>query len=136
MDREEEFRRKLLSTYRIEAQEHLQAIAAGLLELEKDPPADRAAGIIEAAYRDAHSLKGASRAVNLRGVEEVCQSLESVFSALKKQEISVSADLFTVLHRAVEAMAEMVPQADGTAPPPAASRREILLEALSRALRG
>jgi two-component system chemotaxis sensor kinase CheA len=136
MDREEEFRRKLLSTYRIEAQEHVQAIAAGLLELEKEPAADLAAGIIETIYRDAHSLKGASRAVNLRGTERICQSLESIFAALKKREITATADLFTALHRAVEAMAAMVPQSDGTDSSFADSRLEPLLDTLSRALRG
>ncbi len=136
MDRDEEFRRKLLSTYRIEAQEHLQAIAAGLLELEKCPPADRAAKIIEAVYRDAHSLKGASRAVNLRGVERVCQSLESIFSALKRRDLTATVDLFTAMHRAVETMAAMVPQSDGIESRFSDTRVEPLLEALSRALRG
>ena len=37
---DEEFLRQLRATFKVEAAEHLQAIAAGLLELEKTPDAD------------------------------------------------------------------------------------------------
>jgi len=136
MNREEEFRKKLLTTYRIEAQEHLRSISAGLLELEKDPQAGSAAGIIETIFRDAHSLKGASRAVDAGRVERICQSLETVFSALKRRELPVTADLFTTLHHAVDAMAEMIPPPDGQESPPTDERSEQIRDMLARVLEG
>ncbi|MDD5723021.1 MAG: response regulator [Syntrophales bacterium] len=113
MGREGEFNKKLLSIYCNEAQEHLQSISAGLLELEKYPSAERYIGIIEMVFRDAHSLKGASRAVNLGRLERICQSVETVFSAMKRRELLATADLFAILHRSVDAMIDMIPPPGG-----------------------
>ena len=77
------FMKRLLSTFKVEADEHIKNITAGLIELEKDLEPQVKAGIIEAMFREAHSLKGAARAVNLTDIETICQSLESVFSGLK-----------------------------------------------------
>ena len=77
------FMKRLLSTFKVEADEHIKNITAGLIELEKDLEPQVKAGIIETVFREAHSLKGAARAVNLTDIETICQSLESVFSGLK-----------------------------------------------------
>ena len=60
---DEQFRARLLDMFREEADEYLEAIAAGLIELEK---AGLVPELVESVYRRIHSLKGASRAVNLR----------------------------------------------------------------------
>jgi two-component system chemotaxis sensor kinase CheA len=96
------FMKRLLSTFRNEADEHIKNIIAGLIELEKDPDLQVKAGIIETVFREAHSLKGAARAVNLTDVETLCQSLESVFSQLKNREITLAPPLFDTLHRLVD----------------------------------
>ena len=75
---------RLLATFRVEADEHLEAMAAGLLALEKTPSGAQTASVIETIFREAHSLKGAARAVNLVPIESLCQSLEGVFAVLKK----------------------------------------------------
>ncbi|HEX9934515.1 MAG TPA: hybrid sensor histidine kinase/response regulator, partial [bacterium] len=64
--------------------------------------------IIETIYREAHSLNGASRAVNLNDVETVCQSLETIFSAVKKQDLKLTADHFDVLHQVVDSISVLV----------------------------
>lgn len=84
--RDEQFREQLRATFRIEAEEHLLAIGAGLLELEKTPAASERRRIIESIFRAAHSLKGAARAVNFTEIESICQSLEDVFASWKRQE--------------------------------------------------
>jgi two-component system chemotaxis sensor kinase CheA len=96
------FMKRLLSTFRIEADEHIKNITAGLIELEKDLDLQVKAGIIETVFREAHSLKGAARAVNLIDIEAICQSLESVFSGLKNREIYLTPALFDTLHRSVD----------------------------------
>ncbi len=100
-EKDKEFLKKILSTFRIEAGEHVSAISSGLIELEK-APADRQAEIIEIIFREAHSLKGASRAVNITEAESICQSLESLFAALKRNECVPTAELFDTLHQAVD----------------------------------
>src|SRR4030065_1094841 len=97
--KEADFRKRLLSTFKVEAQEHIKAISSGLIELEKRPPADVQAQIGESLFRGAHSLKGAARAVNIPDIETVCQSLEAVFSLLKKGSIALSPELFDTFYR-------------------------------------
>jgi two-component system chemotaxis sensor kinase CheA len=98
----DEFAKKLLSTFKVEAEEHLKNMTSGLIELEKDPDPQVKAEIIETVFREAHSLKGAARAVNQTDIERICQSLESVFSALKRQEINPGPFMFDALHQAVD----------------------------------
>lgn len=96
------FMKRLLSTFKVEADEHIKNITAGLIKLEKDPEPQVKAGIIETVFREAHSLKGAARAVNLSDIETLCQSLESVFSGLKNREIDLPPALFDTLHQSLD----------------------------------
>ena len=95
------FAEKLLATFRVEAQEHIDAIAAGLIELETQVSPDQHAAVVEAVFRETHSLKGAARSVDLHDIEELCQALENVFSAAKREEISLTLETFDHLHKGV-----------------------------------
>ena len=105
--KEEVLLKKLLSLFRVEAQEHLNAITSGLIELEKGTGEEQPR-IVEAIYREAHSLKGASRSVNLTDIETVCQSFESVFAALKHKGILPSPGLLDVLHQSVDMVGRLI----------------------------
>ncbi|MBI5249380.1 MAG: Hpt domain-containing protein, partial [Desulfomonile tiedjei] len=107
------FLKKLLAAFRIEAEEHLRAISNGLLELEKAPTGSEK--VVESMYREAHSLKGAARSVNMTRIESVCQVVESVFAALKAGRLTASTDLFDTLHRAADTMAELLDEPEGVA---------------------
>lgn len=93
--------RRLLATFTVEAREHIDAIAAGLIELERATVEEAQTAILDTAFRAAHSLKGAARTVNVRDIESLCQALESLFAALRRKEIAVCAELFDLLHRVV-----------------------------------
>jgi len=60
-----DFLNQLIVTFRLEADEHLQAMVNGLLTLETDSTPDEQRSIVETIFREAHSLKGAARAVDL-----------------------------------------------------------------------
>lgn len=90
--------------FRVEAEDHLDLITAGLLELEKTPTVEREVTIVENVFREVHSLKGAARSVKMSEVEALCQSLESVFAAWKRQELAASPELYDLLHRAVDSV--------------------------------
>ena len=102
--KEDEFLKSLRATFKVEAGEHLQAIAAGLLALEKTPVPEEQRGLIETVFRAAHSLKGAARAVNFTEVESICQSLEDVFAAWKRQESKPSPQALDKVHRSLDAV--------------------------------
>lgn len=114
-DKNDELLKRLLATFRIEADEHIRAMSVGLAELEKNPAADSSAEIVETVYREAHSLKGAARSVNLTKITSLCQPLESVLAALKNKQITDSPPLFDLLYQTIDALAAMLaPGADTT----------------------
>lgn len=121
--REQEFRRRLLATFQVEADEHITAMISSLVELERIPDSEKRSAIIETAFREAHSLKGAARAVNLGDVEAHCQALESRFSALKRGQLHLSPELFDELHRMLDEVTGLLrpagerPQPGGPLPP-------------------
>ncbi len=109
MDRKEkEFLKKLRATFKIEAEEHLASMSSELISLENSGDFAQLASSIEIVYRAAHSLKGAARAVGMRDVESVCQSLESVVSSIKKQELAPSQVFFDVALKTVDALNQLV----------------------------
>ena len=113
----DEFQKRLLATFRIEADEHLKAMSSGLLELEKTPTSDHRAKIVEQIFRQAHSLKGAARAVNLAETEAVCQALESVFAEMKHNQLAAAPALCDLLHQVIGALDRMVDPSAGAALP-------------------
>ena len=98
------FLKRLRETFRLEAQEHLKQMTAALLELEQMPSAQKQQPIVEHVFREAHSLKGAARAVNMTGIEEVCEDLENVFASWNHRELTSSPELFDVLHRVLQSL--------------------------------
>ena len=105
---EEEFLRKLRATFKVEANEHLRSIGAGLLELEKVTAPEEQLRLVEAVFRGAHSLKGAARAVNFTEIESVCQSLESLFAAWKRRESFPTPQSLDTAHKQVNRISEIL----------------------------
>jgi len=97
-----EFLKRIQATFRIEAEEHLRAISAGLIELEKTHSKKKVGEIIEVLFREVHSLKGAARSVDQKDIEYVCQPLESIFSSLKRGEITLSPLSFDLFYKTIE----------------------------------
>jgi two-component system chemotaxis sensor kinase CheA len=108
MANHEEFLKKLRKTFRIEAAEGIANITTNLIAMEKDQTGSQKTSLIEAAYRDAHSLKGAARAVNMAEIEVICQSLESVFSAIKNNFLEPDAGLFDLFHLTLDLMTALL----------------------------
>jgi two-component system chemotaxis sensor kinase CheA len=106
--RDKELLKRLLATFRVEAEEHVTAISSGLVELEKASSLEQRMEKVESVFREAHSLKGAARAVNLVKIEGTCQSLESLFAQLKAQEIALSPELFDQLHQVVDTLGALL----------------------------
>jgi two-component system, chemotaxis family, sensor kinase CheA len=113
MNSDEEFQKELHKAFAIEAEEHLHAIADALISMEKQKDAAQGQKLLETVFRAAHSLKGAARAVNMPGVGAVCQSLESIFSAIKKGDLDLVKQDYDVLQRAGDMMSSMLASSRG-----------------------
>ncbi|HJV34846.1 Hpt domain-containing protein, partial [Geomonas sp.] len=108
MERDVAFQKHLQETFKLEAEEHLQGIVSGLIELEKSGSAEQQAGRVEVVFREAHSLKGAARSVGRGDVESICQAMEGVFSAMKRGEVVPAPELFDLLQRGADLLARLL----------------------------
>ena len=72
--RDAELMARLLATFQVEADEHLVALREHLLILAGERSDDEARALVEATFREMHTLKGAARSVGLRDVERVCRA--------------------------------------------------------------
>src|SRR5665213_3096197 len=115
---EEEFLRSLRATFKVEAGEHLQAIATGLMALEKTLSASEQRNHVETVFRAAHSLKGAARAVNFTEIESICQSLENAFAAWKRPDSVPSRQEMDALHRLLDAAVAVLNVPEARRDPP------------------
>ncbi len=105
---QDEFMKKLMAAYKVEADEHLRAMSTGLLELEKPQTSEERKVTIETIFREAHSLKGASRAVEMESVEAICRSLENIFSAWKRETLTPSTEQFDIFFEVLDIANELL----------------------------
>jgi len=133
---EQAFLRRLLATFKQEADDHLRTMSEALRAMADPRQSARAAELGEVLFREAHSLKGAARSVDMVHVESLCHALETVLAGMRSREIAPSPRLFDVLHQALDRLAQDVeasiagkPAADNTA------QREAVL-ALAQAEKG
>lgn len=136
MTKDDDFLKKLLATFRIEAEEHISSITSGLIELEKQPPPERQKEIIEVVFREAHSLKGAARSVNLSNIEMICQAMESLFAAAKHGEVSLSTPHFDLLNDATDIVNKLLSISDTVLTPEDRSSIQAIQEGLTDAAKG
>ena len=110
----DELKTRLLATFKVEAEEHLQVLTANLLALGRELAPPEARKTIEVSFREMHTLKGAARSVGLMEVETLCQACEAVLSKLSRGELALSPPILKTLHDAVKRVPLLL--ADGAAP--------------------
>ncbi|WP_332674056.1 hybrid sensor histidine kinase/response regulator [Aromatoleum sp.] len=124
------FLNHLRATFRLEADEHLRAISALLRELEQPVSGERGRQAVETLFREAHSLKGAARAVNLADVEAVCADLETRLAKLKREEASPTPAFVEALALRTDELARLV-AADAAVPVAPASQAGFVAAGLA-----
>lgn len=111
--RESDFFKELISVFKIESEEHLNAIKEGLDQIEKsDSDESTLVDVIESVHRAAHSLKGAARTIGLVDIEPICQSLESVFSIYKRKKIAPVSEMIVLIQQAVDQLNDILSSID------------------------
>lgn len=132
MKEDPEFQRRLLATFKGEAQEHLAVLSSGLLEVEKAPSSEASARTMEEILRATHSLKGAARAVNQPRIESLCQPMEGILAAWKRNELPVSSERLDLLLRATSLLEQLLNE-PGPASPALSHPVADMIEALNQA---
>jgi two-component system chemotaxis sensor kinase CheA len=113
-----DIRQRLLATFQIEHKEHVERIRETLATVEA---ADgRPAGPeLDEAFRRAHSLKGAARAVDLRPLEGLAHRLETLFSRIREQAIRLDKPVIRVIAQALDASEDWLAAMSGGGKEPA-----------------
>ena len=113
---DDEFLKSLRAIFKAEAAEHLQTIEVSVLALEKSPDADAARTLVDTAFRAAHSLKGAARAVDFTDIEARCQSLEDTFAAWKRRPVGLTPAVLDAAHQTLDAIDALLASPRSPAP--------------------
>ena len=116
----EEIRQKLIDSFKVEQREYLQEISQGLLALEKNPSGKERQELLHKIFREAHSLKGAARAVGMTTIESLGHALEDLLLGAKEGRLTFSPELFDVMYQALDAVELVMNQLEsGNSTPPA-----------------
>lgn len=81
---------KLRELFKAESAEYLQHLDDALLRLEK-APADQ--GLLEEAFREAHSLKGAARMLGLNSIQAPARRIEDELNSARRGAQSLNAQI-------------------------------------------
>lgn len=100
--------RELLQTFQTEAAEHLQTLNMALLALEVQPEAQRRQELLQEAFRAAHSLKGAARAVSLDQIEQLAHAMESVLEKARNADVHLPAVAYDVLYDVLDTIGALL----------------------------
>ena len=107
-NKKDELKARLMETFRVEAQEHLQTLGANLLALERSVSTDEIHALAESTFREMHTLKGAARSVSLADVEALCQASESLLSRLTRGHLPLTRTVLQQLNEAMEGLSRLL----------------------------
>jgi two-component system chemotaxis sensor kinase CheA len=99
---QETLKRQLLETFKVELEEHVLTLNKGLLRLEQGTSGEKFDTLVEELFRAAHSLKGASRTVDILDINLIAHRLEDVLGLIQHQKITLTSQLFDLMFQAVD----------------------------------
>jgi two-component system, chemotaxis family, sensor kinase CheA len=102
-----DIRQKLAAIFQGEHAEHLEHIRS-ILALLANVADTHGRVELDEAFRRAHSLKGAARAVDLDAVEELAAGIETLFSRVREGNLPLDTLTIRVIHGALDASEECV----------------------------
>jgi two-component system chemotaxis sensor kinase CheA len=91
----------ITETFRVESDEHIQAINRLLLRLEQGA-VENLASVLDEIAREAHTLKGASSILGLEVIQETAHAMEDVFERLRDAGRQAPPELFDMLYDALD----------------------------------
>jgi len=121
---------EIYSVFAQEAREQLTALEDGLLRMEQG---DHDAETINAIFRAAHTIKGASGVVEIHHIEQFTHILENLLDKLRNGEVQVSSEMITTLLKGCDhigALLDRVEQGNLEEDPALRQSGESLAEAL------
>lgn len=101
--------RQFLAVFIAEAEENLEALEQGLLELEARP---NDAAVHNAVFRAAHTIKGSAGLVGQKAIQDFTHHLEDLLDRVRSGEIPADASLISLVLACVDCIRRMTANAD------------------------
>ena len=101
MKKEDEYKEIFLA----EALDHHEELNRLITALEKKPTDTSA---INAIFRITHTLKGNAAGMGFSGIAELSHTLETLFGEIRDQRLSLMADIFTALFKAIDVLGALI----------------------------
>lgn len=105
MDFSGEMADEILKIFQIESEEIINRLNNSLLLLEQKPN-DKDAILL--LFRDAHTLKGASRMVGFTNVQTVAHKMEDILGLAKENKIQITSNVINTLYQTVDFMSDLI----------------------------
>jgi chemotaxis protein histidine kinase CheA len=107
---------EVLAAFAEESASRISSLERGLLELERDP-AHQDAELLNAVFRDAHSVKAGANLLGLRQVETAAHRLENVLDLLRSGRMQAAPEVCQALLDGVDLLRDVLesprdPEAD------------------------
>jgi two-component system chemotaxis sensor kinase CheA len=124
----EKIRQQLIESFKTEQSEHIQKITQGLLALEKNPAAKERQALLDEVFREAHSLKGAARAVGMTTIESIGHALEDLLLGAREGHLILSPELLDLIYQALDAIESVIERVEAGDSTPPTSVLTLLVE--------
>ena len=105
MDFSKEMVDEILKIFQVESEEIISRLNNGLLDLEKNPiNKDAVLGL----FRDAHTLKGASRMVGFNNVQMIAHKIEDILGLVKENKLLLTSQVIDILYKTVDFLSDLI----------------------------
>jgi two-component system chemotaxis sensor kinase CheA len=100
--------KELSDLFKIESEEHLNAIENGLLSIEQNP---KDYEVLHVIFREAHSMKGASRMLGVSDAETISHILEDQLGKASRGELELNSSIIDRFYVGIDAIRKIVDEA-------------------------
>ncbi len=105
---EEDLLRELLETFQVEAAEYLETINQALLRLERKPEEEERQQVLQEAFRAAHSMKGAARAVELKDIANLSHAMENILQQARDEGLALDTETCDLLYKTLDTVGQFL----------------------------
>ncbi len=92
---------RIFEVFKVECDEHIQALNRGLVALEENPDQ---ADLIEKIFREAHSLKGAARMLHFSAIERIAHAMETMLGRVKNRDMPLTTAMNNLILKGLDAI--------------------------------
>ena len=98
---------EILNIFNVESEEIISRLNDNLMALEKSPTNK---DVLILLFRDAHSLKGASRMIGFTATQNLAHKLEDTLGLAKEDKLIINSQIADVMYKTVDLISNIIKQ--------------------------